>query len=143
MHRYNFDAATLAWTETELLLPPQVGDAVSPLPAEQQFGRSVAITDRFVAGGGPQLVNAVAGPAGLALTTTGAIGLTDSRPIPPPPPLCMGDVDGSDTVDIRDIIIMLKGMSQPAIYPQCDINGDSAINVMDLVDMINRWGSTC
>lgn len=144
MHRFNFDPATATWAETELLLAPQLGDQISTNPGEQKFGRSVSITDRFVAGGGPQLVNAVFTPGGqLALTSTGAAGLTDSRPLPVPQPLCSGDVDGNENVDIRDIIIMLRGMSQPDLYPQCDVNGDLVINVFDLVDMIDQWGNDC
>ena len=146
MHRFNFAPATATWTETEVLAPPTVGDVFSPNPGEQQFGRSVAITDRFVSGGGPQLVNAVDGLFGVALTNTGAVGITDSRPIPtspPPPPMCLGDVDDSNTVDIRDVIIMLRGMREPELYPQCDVNNDTSINVIDLVDMINEWGNDC
>ena len=146
MHRFNFDPATASWTEEEVLAPPVVGDLFSPSPGLQQFGQSVAITDRFVSGGGPQLVEATAGLLGVQLTSVGAVGMTDSRPIPtapPPPPLCLGDVDDSNSVDIRDVIIMLRGMRQPELYPQCDVNSDTSIDVVDLVDMINEWGNDC
>ena len=144
VYRFNYDPATEYWEETELLLAPMLGVAVSTNPGEQHFGRSVALTDRFVSSGGPQLVNAQ--PAlggGLTLTNVGGVGLTDSRPIPaapPPPPLCSGDMDGSNTVDILDLIHLLRGMGLPTVYPECDLNLDSKVDVYDLLELIDAWG---
>jgi hypothetical protein len=146
-YRFNYDPATEYWVETEILLPPMLGVETSAAvnPGEQHFGRSVALTDRFVSAGGPQLVEALPAPGGgLALTNVGGVGLTDSRPIPPappPPPLsCNGDMDGSDVVDVLDLIHLLRGMGLPGFYPECDLNDDSAVDVFDLLVLIDQWG---
>jgi len=142
LHRFNFDDGINDWTETELLLPPQLGVAVSPNPGNQQFGRSVVISDTLVAGGGPQLVNTGVDLAGnLLLTTTGGIGVSDSRPLPDPvAAACDGDLDGNDEVNVRDLIHMLRGMSSPLLYPECDVNDDDVIDAVDLVKVIDNWG---
>ncbi|MCH2135283.1 MAG: FG-GAP repeat protein [Phycisphaerales bacterium] len=146
VHRFNYDPTTDTWDETETLLPPTLGTVRRANPGEQHWGRSVSITDRFVVGGGPHLFTANETPFGTIEVDTGGAGVADARPIPsdpPPPPLCSGDVTDDNHVDIRDIIVMLKALSQPAIYPQCDLNDDTQIDVFDLLQVVDRWGQSC
>ena len=77
----------------------------------------------------------------LMLTVTGGIGTTDSRPLPDGvAAACEGDFDDNGEVNVGDLIHMLRGMSRPSLYPECDMNDDALINGVDLIEVINCWG---
>ena len=56
---------------------------------------------------------------------------------------CSGDLDGSGTVDVTDLLIVLGDFM--ACTGDCagDINGDGVVTVTDILELINYWGSTC
>jgi hypothetical protein len=57
-----------------------------------------------------------------------------------------GDVDGNYTVNISDVIMIARifGLRQgmPNFNPNCDIDGDGKITILDLVDCITHYRLT-
>jgi hypothetical protein len=56
----------------------------------------------------------------------------------PPPPLCPGDINGSQGVDIDDLVMIIS--SWGATTGAADINHDHIVNIDDLVMVITAWG---
>lgn len=59
-------------------------------------------------------------------------------------PLCLGDIDGSGTVDTSDLLDILACFGQkvggPCGIPEADLNGDGFINSIDLTFLLGSWG---
>ena len=51
---------------------------------------------------------------------------------------CSGDVDGSGTVDVTDILAIVAAWGTND--PDADINGDGIVNVSDMLEAIAGWG---
>lgn len=68
----------------------------------------------------------------------------DASPIPPPPPACVGDLNGDNAVNTADLTVFLGrfGQSGPAGAPG-DFNADGNVDTADLVTFLGRFGSTC
>lgn len=56
---------------------------------------------------------------------------------PDPCPTCNGDLDGDDTVDVNDLLMLLSAYDQDA-SGDCDGDGDTDVN--DVLSLINAWG---
>ena len=55
--------------------------------------------------------------------------------------VCYGDIDGSGSVDVIDLIEVIGAWgSCPNQCCPSDINNDGDINVIDLIDVISAWG---
>ena len=57
--------------------------------------------------------------------------------------LCPGDIDGSRTVNVTDLLALLSAWGicppPPDICPE-DTSGDGLVNVTDLLDLLAAWG---
>lgn len=54
---------------------------------------------------------------------------------------CMGDLDGSRTVNGVDLAIVLSNWGVPnPKYPQADANGDGLVDAADLATVLSDWG---
>ncbi|GMU81345.1 MAG: hypothetical protein AMXMBFR47_12160 [Planctomycetota bacterium] len=60
-------------------------------------------------------------------------------------PPCPGDLNGSGTVDLTDLSILLSnfGTSGGATLSDGDVSGDGNIDLTDLAMLLARFGSTC
>lgn len=60
-------------------------------------------------------------------------------------PSCPGDLNGSGTVDLTDLSILLSnfGTGSGASLTDGDLNGDGAVDLTDLAMLLARFGSTC
>jgi hypothetical protein len=52
---------------------------------------------------------------------------------------CLGDFDGSGSVDVSDLLGMLSLWGACSGCPE-DLNSDGQVNVADLLDLLARWG---
>jgi hypothetical protein len=50
-----------------------------------------------------------------------------------------GDLDGSGSVDVQDLLILLGAWGPCADCP-ADLNGDGVVNIMDLLALLANWG---
>jgi endonuclease/exonuclease/phosphatase family metal-dependent hydrolase len=55
-----------------------------------------------------------------------------------PGPSCLGDIDGSGTVDVSDFLLLLAAWGDPG--GPGDVNGDGIVDVGDFLDMLAHWG---
>ena len=51
---------------------------------------------------------------------------------------CLGDVDGSGSVNIADLLYLVGAWGSND--PQADVNNDGIVNVNDLLDVMADWG---
>jgi hypothetical protein len=61
----------------------------------------------------------------------------------PAVPAVQGDINGDSTVDVNDLLLLLGSYGSTA--PEavvCDINTDGAIDVNDLLLLLGNYGST-
>lgn len=56
-------------------------------------------------------------------------------------PPCVGDLDGSNTVDITDLAILLSGFGGPG--GPGDLDGDGDIDIADLATLLSNFGVSC
>jgi hypothetical protein len=65
----------------------------------------------------------------------------------PPPPACVGDLNGDLQVNVSDLTIFLgqfgKTCAQVAPAQCADFNNDLVVNVNDLTTFLGRFGQTC
>ncbi len=54
---------------------------------------------------------------------------------------CRGDFDGNRAVDIADVVILLSRMGM--VSNLADLNRDGAIDILDLIDLLLVFGTTC
>jgi hypothetical protein len=54
-------------------------------------------------------------------------------------PVCHGDADGTGTVNIDDLLLVINNWGQTGINP-ADLTGNGVVNIDDLLTVINRWG---
>jgi hypothetical protein len=57
-----------------------------------------------------------------------------------PAPICPGDLNGDSVVNVSDLLILLGAWGS---CPGCaaDLNGDGVVNVSDLLILLGAWGS--
>jgi hypothetical protein len=55
-------------------------------------------------------------------------------------PPCTGDVTGDRAVNVGDLLAVINGWG-PCAACSADVNGDQVVNVLDLLAVINAWGS--
>ncbi len=69
---------------------------------------------------------------------TGACGGAD------PLPYVLGDLNGSDHVDVSDLLIFArtigKSLGDPGFNPEADFNCDSTADGVDLLILAQNWG---
>jgi carboxypeptidase A1 len=56
-----------------------------------------------------------------------------------PDPGCIGDLNGDDTVDVLDLLILLDTWGPCAGCAE-DLNGDGTVDVLDLLILLDAWG---
>jgi hypothetical protein len=56
------------------------------------------------------------------------------------PQPCPGDIDGSGTVNVDDLLSLINGWGPCPGGCAPDLNGDQVVNVDDLLALINAWG---
>ncbi|HRP61749.1 MAG TPA: hypothetical protein PK400_00470, partial [Phycisphaerales bacterium] len=57
----------------------------------------------------------------------------------PPAPACPADLNGSNTVDVQDLLILLGAWGPCAGCP-ADLNGSNTVDVQDLLILLGAWG---
>jgi len=57
-------------------------------------------------------------------------------------PACSGDLDGSNVVDVVDLLVVLAdwGPCDPGDPCNADTNGDAVVDVLDLLVILSEWG---
>lgn len=80
-------------------------------------------------------------PRQCVVTDTSTITITDVTVTP----RCTGDLNGSDTVDLTDLAILLSnfGTAGGASLSDGDLNGDGTVDLTDLAMLLARFGSAC
>jgi len=72
---------------------------------------------------------------------TAQLGLALNVPIPP-----AGDVDGSGTVDVFDVILMINSFGsragEPAYDDRLDVNGNDMVDVLDVLAVVRDFGES-
>ena len=53
---------------------------------------------------------------------------------------CPGDIDGSGSVDVADLLAIIAAWGQTGDLPE-DLNDDDVVNVADLLQLIGLWGA--
>ncbi len=151
---------TLVWTEP----PATVGAAFVSIndldlrviaPGGQQYLGNVFVGGQSATGGvkddrnnteqvlllapqeGPYTVRVTGaavnvGQQGYAVIVTGA---------PPPPPACPGDLDGSGSVGLGDVAIIITNWG--TMNPAGDANGDGSVGLADIAFVIGLWETAC
>ncbi len=51
---------------------------------------------------------------------------------------CPADINGDSTVDVLDLLEILSSWGQSGV--QADINGDGMVDVLDLIELLGSWG---
>ena len=61
------------------------------------------------------------------------------------PPICFGDLDGDQDVDLADLARMLShyGLTSGAAYDEGDLDGDGDIDLADVSALLTVYGQTC
>lgn len=57
-----------------------------------------------------------------------------------PTPVCPGDLNGDNVVDVSDLLILL-GAWGPCPGCAADLNGDNVVDVSDLLILLGAWGA--
>jgi hypothetical protein len=89
---------------------------------------------------------AASGPSGeilSALTTNGAIEVSEA---PPPPPLCVGDCDDDHSVGINELLLgvnVVTGGAALSVCPDLDVNDDGSVAVNEIVQAVNNALNGC
>ncbi|MDG2422863.1 MAG: dockerin type I domain-containing protein [Phycisphaerales bacterium] len=63
-----------------------------------------------------------------------------------PLPYCPVDIDGSSTVDVSDVLLVIEAYldcGDGTYRPAADVNGDCCVNVNDILEIIESWGLEC
>lgn len=57
--------------------------------------------------------------------------------------ICHGDITGTQTVDVDDLLVVLNSWGQCSDVNNCpaDVSGDGVVDVDDLLVVLNNWGS--
>lgn len=60
-------------------------------------------------------------------------------------PVCPGDLNGDNTIDLSDLATLLGNFGTPsgATLEQGDLNGDGAVDLSDLSTLLSLFGTTC
>ncbi len=56
---------------------------------------------------------------------------------------CPWDLDGTDSVDVRDLLTLLAASGprqKRCVSPTCDFDGDCPLGITDLLILIANWG---
>jgi hypothetical protein len=78
----------------------------------------------------------------IAIAALALAGTTfNAAPAGPPPPFCPGDLDGSGSVNIDDLLGIINAWG-PCAGCVADITGNGQVDIDDLLAVINGWG-TC
>ena len=56
-----------------------------------------------------------------------------------PAPLCPADINGDTIVNVSDLLAVIANWNATGSNP-ADVNGDSIVNVSDLLGVIGAWG---
>jgi polyhydroxybutyrate depolymerase len=56
---------------------------------------------------------------------------------------CLGDLDGSNTVDVEDLLALLSEYGTCTGECAGDLDSDGDVDVSDLLLIIDRWGAAC
>ena len=59
-----------------------------------------------------------------------------------PDPPCPGDANGDGAVDLSDLLDVIGNWGGDGSEGG-DVNGDNAVNLDDLLEVIGNWGSSC
>ncbi|HRP62988.1 MAG TPA: dockerin type I domain-containing protein [Phycisphaerales bacterium] len=57
----------------------------------------------------------------------------------PGTPTCAGDLNGDNTIDVLDLLILLGAWGNNPGHP-ADMNGDGTVDVLDLLILLGAWG---
>ncbi len=55
--------------------------------------------------------------------------------------LCRGDLDANGVVDIADVSMLISQMGTASDL--ADLNRDGTVNILDLIDLLLVFGTTC
>jgi hypothetical protein len=55
-------------------------------------------------------------------------------------PVCLGDANGSNSVDVDDLLLVINNWGQTGLNP-ADLTGNSVVDMDDLLAVINGWGN--
>ena len=85
--------------------------------------------------------------ATIADTGAGTAPITDLgayESAPPPPPVCVGDINNDGTVNTADLTALLARFGQ-SVTPGTngDLNNDGTVNTTDLTLLLSRFGTVC
>ena len=64
----------------------------------------------------------------------------DLDAIPPPPALCLADTNGDSMVNVTDLLTLLAAWGPNPGHP-ADFNDDGNVNVTDLLTLLGAWGA--
>ena len=78
--------------------------------------------------------------SGAAFTLTGGFWTGAANASTPP---CPADIDGSGTVDLSDLLIVLAAWGSCADPQACpaDLTGDGQVDLSDLLGVLAAWGA--
>ena len=48
-----------------------------------------------------------------------------------------GDINGDSQINIQDVILLINYILEDAYYEQADLNLDGQLNVLDVVELVN------
>jgi len=73
---------------------------------------------------------------------TFATGSPVPTPLPSPPALLPGDIDGDGKVDFADLVLLARNYGKTSLPPYTggDLNGDGVVNFQDLVILARNYG---
>jgi hypothetical protein len=121
--------------------PAKLG--VYPFQCPSQPGTVIACAISGCDGGGPQVTLQVSQNEAFRIRVGGQNGAggegTLTITCTPDAPACVGNLNGDDTVDVLDLLILLDAWG-PAPGSDADLNGDGTVDVLDLLILLDAWG---
>ncbi len=149
-YRFSYNDPLGRWVHTETLSP---GNHALTQPEATQsapgFGYSVDINSSYDVGdvgwaivGAPNYayMKPTLGGDPVRWETGSAFFISAHVSPPPHPPTCADcDLDGDGAVGVPDLLTVLHHMGH-TLVPEADINADGGVDVEDLMELVGNWG---